>query len=260
MPGTASPCPQFVQSRCETRSGRLSGQASAPPPPPAPRPPPPSSAGVGPRQPAPQAFWRRAAPPPRPWRSSQGGQCCRPAAPLPGTASPCCRTDKRQPLRLRRCQRLLRRHRRGQGRGSLRLRRSGDVQRRLLGRSEEAKADSVVVPPHPCLVRPRLVAGVHSHLNVAKPALAVGAGQREPLHLRLRQRLRCCHWQGRSGAGICLRLGHSGDVQRRLLGRGEAEVEMLALAPQACLVRPRLACRLHQHAAKPALVIGAADQ
>eukprot|EP00964_Phaeocystis_antarctica_P085917 scaffold54331_cov70-Phaeocystis_antarctica.AAC.4 len=87
MPGTASPCTQFVQSRCGTRSGRLSGPASAPPPPPAPTPPPLSSAGAGPRGLPPRASWQHAELPPRPWRRSRGRRSYRRATPLPDTAS-----------------------------------------------------------------------------------------------------------------------------------------------------------------------------
>eukprot|EP00964_Phaeocystis_antarctica_P029325 scaffold16518_cov61-Phaeocystis_antarctica.AAC.2 len=171
------------------------------------------------------------------------------------------RAGQRKPLRLRLRQRLLRRHRRGQGRAVCRLGRSGDVQRRLLSRGEDAEVNVLAVAPHVGLVRPRLALSVHSH--VAKPALAIGAGQRQSLRLRLRPRLLRCHRRGqvRGGTGSRPRLGRSGEVQRRLLGRGEAtEEDLLAVALHVCLVRPHLAARSRKHVAKPARVIRAGQR
>eukprot|EP00964_Phaeocystis_antarctica_P049748 scaffold28817_cov55-Phaeocystis_antarctica.AAC.1 len=159
---------------------------------------------------------------------------------------------QRQPLRLRLRQRFLPCHRRRQVRGIPRPGRSGDVQRRLLSRDEGADMNALAVAIHTCGVRPHLPANVHS--NVAKPALVIGPGQRQPLRLHLRQRLRRCHRRGQGF--IILRLGRSGDVKRRLLGRGEAaKGDLLAVAPHACLVRPRLALSVHSHVAEPALAV-----
>eukprot|EP00964_Phaeocystis_antarctica_P074125 scaffold45529_cov55-Phaeocystis_antarctica.AAC.2 len=169
--------------------------------------------------------------------------------------------DQCQPLRLRLRQRLLRCHRRWQARRSLPLRRPRDVQRRLLSRGKEAEKDVLAVTPHPCLVRPRRVVGFHSH--VSKPALGIGAGQRQPLRFSQRHHLHRCHrrGQGHGGAGSSPRLGRSGDVQRRLLGRGEvSDIDSLAVAPHVCLVRPPRAAGSQRHIAKPSLVSGAAGQ
>eukprot|EP00964_Phaeocystis_antarctica_P085941 scaffold54349_cov68-Phaeocystis_antarctica.AAC.3 len=120
----------------------------------------------------------------------------------------------------------------------------------------------LAVAPHFCIVRPHLVAWLHGH--AAKPALVSGAaGQRQPLRLRLRQRLRRCHRRGqvRGGTGSRPRLGRSRDVQRRLLSRGEAtEEDLLAVALHVCLVRPHLAARSRKHVAKPARVIRAGQR
>eukprot|EP00964_Phaeocystis_antarctica_P085940 scaffold54349_cov68-Phaeocystis_antarctica.AAC.2 len=131
------------------------------------------------------------------------------------------------------------------------------MHRRLLGRGEAAEVDALAVAPLGCNVRPHL-AGVRL-LHIAKPALDIGAGQRKPLRFSQRDRLHRRH-RRRQGRAVC-RLGRPGDVQRCLLGRREdTEEDQLALALHLHLVRSCPARRLHEHAAKTALVSGAADE
>mmetsp|Transcript_153 Transcript_153/g.389 ORF Transcript_153/g.389 Transcript_153/m.389 type:complete len:256 (+) Transcript_153:136-903(+) len=85
---------------------------------------------------------------------------------------------------------------------------------------------------------------------------------RSPLALRLSHLLRRCERRRQVG-GLCggQRLGLSGDVERRLLGRGErAQVDILASAPAPCLERPSLALGMHGYVAVAAPARGAAGQ
>eukprot|EP00964_Phaeocystis_antarctica_P098525 scaffold64529_cov74-Phaeocystis_antarctica.AAC.10 len=145
--------------------------------------------------------------------------------------------SQRQPLRLRLLQRLLPRHRRHRRRRCLSLcrrlplRRPCDAQRGLLGGGEGAQGCCLATAPHLCQVG---LSRLHGHVRVAR--LAVGLSQRQPLRLRLLQRLLPRQRRHRRHCCCCRRssslpLRRPCDAQRGLLGGGEAAQVHLPATP-----------------------------
>eukprot|EP00964_Phaeocystis_antarctica_P032887 scaffold18639_cov57-Phaeocystis_antarctica.AAC.1 len=137
-----------------------------------------------------------------------------------------------QPLGLRLLQRLLARQR--WGRRSLLcrrlpLRRTRHAQRRLLGGGEAAQVHVLATAPHLRLVGVGLAARVEFHAEVTR--LVVGHAQRQPLRLRLLQRLLARQRRWCSPLRRRLPLRRPRHAQCRLFGGGEVtQAQFLATA------------------------------
>eukprot|EP00964_Phaeocystis_antarctica_P109214 scaffold73705_cov60-Phaeocystis_antarctica.AAC.2 len=122
------------------------------------------------------------------------------------------------------------------------LRRPRDAQGRLLGGGEVAQAHLLAAAPHLRLIGLRPAVLVEAHSEVAR--LALGHKQRQLLRLRLLPCLLARQWHRRCSPlrRYRLPLRRPRDVQRRLLGGGEAaQAHCLATAQHVCVIRLELA-------------------